>query len=114
MMSHLTVAKKGEHSSKPEVFADGITKMFPTTYKLEMFARRTNHAGDNWHYWGNEVGQQLEKTKAVEKPKPKRNGKPNGKRAETKEQPKDEGESIRSGTGTDSGADVDTESVLSE
>jgi N6-adenosine-specific RNA methylase IME4 len=74
MMPQLIAAKKGEHSSKPEVFADGIAKMFPTTPKLEMFARRTSHKGENWHYWGNEVERQDSEDEPIEKPK--RNRKP--------------------------------------
>jgi N6-adenosine-specific RNA methylase IME4 len=55
MMPQLIAAKKGEHSAKPEVFADGITKMFPSLPKYEMFSRGIKHKGENWFYWGNEA-----------------------------------------------------------
>ena len=54
-MSQILATVQGKHSEKPEVFADGITKMFPNVPKLEMFARKKSHAGENWFYWGNEV-----------------------------------------------------------
>ena len=54
-MPQLQATPKLKHSEKPEIFADGITKMFPTVPKLEMFSRDIKHKGDNWHYWGNEV-----------------------------------------------------------
>ena len=73
-MDQMISAAQGKHSEKPKVFADGITMMFPTVPKLEMFARETNNKGENWYYWGNEVGVE------IEKPKKRRNG--NGKKKE--------------------------------
>ena len=43
---------RGEHSEKPDVFAEMIAGHFPNTPKLEMFARRPR---DRWGTWGNEV-----------------------------------------------------------
>ena len=54
-MEQVIVAAQGKHSEKPEVFADGITKMFPNVAKLDMFARKESHKGEHWFYWGNEV-----------------------------------------------------------
>ena len=44
---------RGEHSAKPDIFAEIIAHHFPSTPKLEMFARRPR-AG--WDVWGNEIG----------------------------------------------------------
>lgn len=71
-------AAQGKHSEKPEIFADMITRFFPNVPKAELFARRNDHKGENWYYFGNEVGVQIE----VES-KPKRNG--NGKRKKKEE-----------------------------
>jgi N6-adenosine-specific RNA methylase IME4 len=54
-MDQKITAAQGKHSEKPEVFAEGITKMFPHVAKLDMFARKQSHKGENWFYWGNEV-----------------------------------------------------------
>lgn len=43
---------RGEHSEKPEAVIDGITKMFPTQKKIELFARK-NYIG--WDNWGLEI-----------------------------------------------------------
>jgi N6-adenosine-specific RNA methylase IME4 len=43
---------RGRHSEKPEIFADMIARAFPTTPKLEMFARKRR---PGWDAWGNEV-----------------------------------------------------------
>lgn len=43
---------RGEHSEKPEKVIDGITKMFPTQRKIELFARN-NYIG--WDNWGLEI-----------------------------------------------------------
>src|SRR5689334_444589 len=43
---------RGEHSEKPDAFADMIAAMYPNVPKLEMFARK-KRAG--WDVWGNEV-----------------------------------------------------------
>lgn len=39
---------RGEHSEKPEVVIDGITKMFPEQTKIELFARKNYFGWDNW------------------------------------------------------------------
>lgn len=39
---------RGEHSEKPELVMDGITKMFPTQKKIELFARKNFVGWDNW------------------------------------------------------------------
>ena len=43
---------RGKHSEKPETVIDGITKMFPTQRKIELFARK-NYIG--WDNWGLEI-----------------------------------------------------------
>ena len=43
---------RGEHSEKPIEVIDGITKMFPTQEKIELFARK-NYVG--WDNWGLEI-----------------------------------------------------------
>lgn len=43
---------RGEHSEKPEAVIQGITKMFPTQSKIELFARK-NYIG--WDNWGLEI-----------------------------------------------------------
>ena len=45
-------APNPRHSQKPEVFADHISRLWPNTPKLEMFARKPR---DGWDSWGNEV-----------------------------------------------------------
>lgn len=45
-------AHRGEHSVKPTEVIDGITKMFPTQNKIELFARN-NYLG--WDNWGLEI-----------------------------------------------------------
>jgi N6-adenosine-specific RNA methylase IME4 len=48
----LIIAERGEPSEKPEIFAEIISKLWPNTAKLEMFARQ---ARAGWDCWGNEV-----------------------------------------------------------
>lgn len=48
----LVSSHRGEHSEKPESVIDGITKMFPTQKKIELFARK-NYIG--WDNWGLEI-----------------------------------------------------------
>lgn len=43
---------RGEHSEKPLLVMDGITKMFPLQKKIELFARN-NYIG--WDNWGLEI-----------------------------------------------------------
>ncbi len=51
-------AAAAEHSEKPEAVAEMIEQHFPTTPKLEMFARGPARPG--WDAWGNEVDLLLE------------------------------------------------------
>ena len=44
----LVSVHRGEHSEKPEIVIDGITKMFPEQNKIELFARRNYFGWDNW------------------------------------------------------------------
>ncbi len=39
---------RGEHSEKPEIVIEGITKMFPEQKKIELFARKNFIGWDNW------------------------------------------------------------------
>lgn len=39
---------RGEHSQKPLAVIDGITRMFPTQRKIELFARNNFIGWDNW------------------------------------------------------------------
>jgi N6-adenosine-specific RNA methylase IME4 len=48
-------APRERHSEKPEDIAELIERLWPTTPKLEMFARR---ARPGWDCWGNEVPDQ--------------------------------------------------------
>ena len=48
----LVSVHRGEHSEKPEIVIDGITKMFPEQKKIELFARK-NYIG--WDNWGLEI-----------------------------------------------------------
>jgi N6-adenosine-specific RNA methylase IME4/ParB-like chromosome segregation protein Spo0J len=45
-------APRGRHSEKPDVFAEMIEKMFPTTPKVELFAHKERRG---WRVWGNEA-----------------------------------------------------------
>lgn len=44
----LITVHRGEHSVKPISVIDGITKMFPTQEKIELFARNNYYGWDNW------------------------------------------------------------------
>ncbi|MBR1969654.1 MAG: modification methylase [Clostridia bacterium] len=44
----LVSVHRGQHSEKPEVVIDGITKMFPEQSKIELFARKNYFGWDNW------------------------------------------------------------------
>lgn len=48
------VEKKGEHSAKPEYFAEQIEKFYPNLPKLELNARRRR---PGWDVWGYEAGE---------------------------------------------------------
>lgn len=53
----IVIKKREEHSKKPDVVRDRISKMFPNCNKLEMFARSYN---DEWDVFGNEVESDVE------------------------------------------------------
>lgn len=44
----LVSVRRGQHSEKPAIVIDGITKMFPTQSKIELFARKNYFGWDNW------------------------------------------------------------------
>jgi N6-adenosine-specific RNA methylase IME4 len=46
-------APRGEHSAKPEVFAELIERWYPNIRKIELFCRGAPRPG--WKPWGNEV-----------------------------------------------------------
>lgn len=48
----LVSVRRGKHSEKPEQVIEGITRMFPTQRKIELFARK-NYIG--WDNWGLEI-----------------------------------------------------------
>ncbi|MCD7823310.1 MAG: modification methylase [Oscillospiraceae bacterium] len=48
----LVSVHRGEHSEKPEQVIEGITRMFPSQKKIELFARK-NYSG--WDSWGLEI-----------------------------------------------------------
>lgn len=48
----LLSSPRGIHSEKPDAVIEGITKMFPTQKKIELFARK-NYIG--WDSWGLEI-----------------------------------------------------------
>lgn len=48
----MVTVHRGGHSEKPIAVIDGITKMFPSQDKIELFARR-NYVG--WDNWGLEI-----------------------------------------------------------
>lgn len=44
----LVSVHRGAHSEKPEAVIEGITRMFPTQKKIELFARKNYEGWDNW------------------------------------------------------------------
>ena len=48
----LVSVHRGKHSEKPDIVIDGITKMFPTQQKIELFARKNY---DGWDSWGLDI-----------------------------------------------------------
>jgi len=54
----LVKVKRGKHSEKPIEVLQGITKMFPTQDKIELFARRT---AEGWDCWGLDVFEETNK-----------------------------------------------------
>ena len=51
-VQQLVRVPRGKHSEKPIEVLQGITKMFPTQDKIELFARNTN---EGWSCWGLDV-----------------------------------------------------------
>ena len=51
-IQQLVRVPRGKHSAKPVEVLQGISKMFPTQDKIELFARNTN---DGWDCWGLDV-----------------------------------------------------------
>lgn len=49
--------ERGKHSEKPQVFRDIIETLYPTSSKVELFARLRN---DGWDAWGNEIESDIE------------------------------------------------------
>lgn len=47
-IKQLVSVHRGQHSEKPEIVIDGITKMFPEQTKIELFARKNYFGWDNW------------------------------------------------------------------
>ena len=78
-MPQVIQAEQGEHSTKPEVFGQGIAKMFPHVPSVELFARRKAQRGSNWFYEGNEIDGRDIREDHAEKPVKKTNGKRTGK-----------------------------------
>ena len=52
-LESVTRSPRGPHGEKPPIFAAWIEVLYPTTPKLEMFARGGRERG--WDRWGNEV-----------------------------------------------------------
>ena len=59
----LITVHRGEHSVKPVSVIDGITKMFPSQEKIELFARN-NYVG--WDNWGLEIPDEKIEIKTAE------------------------------------------------
>jgi len=59
----LITVHRSEHSVKPINVIDGITKMFPTQEKIELFARN-NYVG--WDNWGLEIPNEKIEIKTAE------------------------------------------------
>lgn len=51
-VQQLVRVPRGKHSEKPIEVLDGITRMFPTQNKIELFARNKN---EGWDCWGLDV-----------------------------------------------------------
>lgn len=49
--------RRGRHSAKPKCVYTALEGMYPSTRKIELFARVER---DGWSSWGNEVGDQTE------------------------------------------------------
>jgi N6-adenosine-specific RNA methylase IME4 len=59
----MVTVHRSEHSEKPITVIDGITKMFPSQKKIELFARR-NYIG--WDNWGLEIPDEPIEIKTAE------------------------------------------------
>ena len=64
-IKQLVSVKRTKHSEKPLEIIEGITKMFPTQDKIELFARR-NYG--NWDCWGIEIPNSDVEIKTGENP----------------------------------------------
>ena len=51
-MKQMISVHRTKHSEKPEEVISGITSMFPSQSKIELFARRSY---DGWDNWGLEI-----------------------------------------------------------
>lgn len=51
-IKQLVSVKRTKHSEKPDEVIEGITQMFPTQDKIELFARRSYK---DWDCWGLEA-----------------------------------------------------------
>jgi N6-adenosine-specific RNA methylase IME4 len=71
-------APRRRHSEKPVILRDMIAAMFPTTLKIELFAR--GQPADGWAVWGNEIDQ----TDLLEADKPHRSRESNSFAANAK------------------------------
>jgi N6-adenosine-specific RNA methylase IME4 len=47
-IKQLVSIKRSEHSTKPDDVIKGISLMFPTQNKIELFARRSFDCWDSW------------------------------------------------------------------
>lgn len=56
-IKQLVRVPRGKHSEKPKEVVDGITKMFPTQNKIELFAR---NKPKGWDVWGLDVREEYE------------------------------------------------------
>jgi N6-adenosine-specific RNA methylase IME4 len=54
-LTELTYVPRGDHSVKPDIFAEHIERLYPNVPKLEMFSRKKR---PGWDVWGNEVSSE--------------------------------------------------------
>lgn len=52
----ISIKRKGRHSTKPDIFIELIEEMFPSSSKLELFARRER---EGWDAFGNEINNSI-------------------------------------------------------
>ncbi len=62
-ISSVIIGKRGQHSAKPEIVREWISKAYPKQLKLELFARPDyrqkldgTNTFDGWDVWGNQAG----------------------------------------------------------